>query len=131
MGATRRQQQQYQSPNPTLTRRQQQALGALINPGTAIAGAGTALGLAVTSVVNQQLNQRVDDTNSRIGTVENDVKKSKANIKTLTDDSCTKTTCADIKTTADAACPLTTCTAIEKTANDACTNTKCAEIFNK
>ena len=38
--ATRRQQQQYQSPNPTLTRRQQQALGALINPGTAIAGAG-------------------------------------------------------------------------------------------
>ena len=38
--ATRRQQQQYQSPSPTLTRRQQQALGALINPGTAFAGAG-------------------------------------------------------------------------------------------
>ena len=91
----------------------------------------TALGLAVTSVVNQQLNQRVDDTNSRVGTVENDVKKSKANIVTLTADSCTKKTCADIKTTADAACPATKCTAIETTANDACPKTRCAEICNK
>ena len=41
VGATRRQHQQYHlSPNPTLTRRQQQLLGALINPGTAAAGAG-------------------------------------------------------------------------------------------
>merc|ERR1712137_855638 len=56
---------------------------------------------------------------------------SKANIVTLTADSCTKTTCADIKTTADAACPLTKCTAIETTATDACPKTRCAEICNK
>ena len=71
-----------------------------------------AASIGVGTVQTTAVNNRVDETNRRVGTNENDIKKSKAEIKTLTDTSCTKTTCDAIKDTADKACTKDKCTEI-------------------
>jgi len=102
-----------QSPNPLRSR---QALAALLTPGVAAAIASLAASIGVGTVQTTAVNNRVDETNRRVGTNENDIKKSKADIKTLTDNSCTKTTCDAIKSTADGACNTAKCTEIETAA---------------
>jgi len=113
-----------QSPNPLRSR---QALAALLTPGVLTAIASFAGAIGVGTVQTTAVNNRVDETNRRVGTNENDIKKSKADIKTLTDNSCTKTTCNDIKSTADGACTTAKCTAIETAATALTTRVMAAE----
>ena len=68
--------------------------------------------IGVGTIQTTAVNNRVDETNRRVGTNENDIKKSKTDITTLTANSCTKTTCNAIKDTADMACTKTKCTEI-------------------
>jgi len=117
-----------QSPNPLRSR---QALAALLTPGVAAAIASFAGAIGVGTIQTTAVNNRVDETNRRVSTNENDIKKSKADITTLTTNSCTKTTCDAIKTTSDNACAKTTCDTIKTTADNACLKTKCTEICNK
>jgi len=113
-----------QSPNPLRSR---QALAALLTPGVLTAIASFAGAIGVGTVQTTAVNNRVDETNRRVGTNENDIKKSKADIKTLTDNSCTKTTCNDIKSTADGACTTAKCMAIETAATALTTRVMAAE----
>ena len=88
-----------------------------------------AASIGVGKIQTTGVNNRVDETNRRVGTSENDIIMSKADIKTLTDNSCTTTKCTAIETAATLLTTRVTDAETAATTTDTFVKNTCNKVF--